>query len=94
VQIAPPKLYGNCKIREWYAHNSEGAYIDKRGLPNLKDVKYEEMVEIARKGLKDYYTSRRFLMRTLTHPSELRRVVGSAIPAIRFIFGGKKEVPA
>jgi anaerobic magnesium-protoporphyrin IX monomethyl ester cyclase len=93
VQIAPPKLYGNCKIREWYAHNNEGAYIDKRGLPNLSDIKYEEMVEIAKRGLKDYYTSRKFLVRTLTHPSELKRVVRSTLPAIRFMFGRKKEVP-
>ncbi|MFH1473801.1 MAG: B12-binding domain-containing radical SAM protein [Candidatus Aenigmatarchaeota archaeon] len=93
VQIAPPKLYGNCKIYEWYAHNNEGAYIDKRGLPNLKDITYEEMVALVKKGLRDYYMSKEFISRTLTHPSQLKRVIGSAIPAIKFMFSGRKEVP-
>jgi anaerobic magnesium-protoporphyrin IX monomethyl ester cyclase len=93
VQIAPPKLYRNCKIYEWYTHNNEGAYIDEKGLPNLNDVTYDEMVAVAKKGLRDYYTSRKFILRALTHPSELKRVIGSAIPAIKFIFGSRKEVP-
>jgi radical SAM superfamily enzyme YgiQ (UPF0313 family) len=93
VQIAPPKLYGNCKLYEWYAHNNEGAYIDKRGLPNLKDVTYEEMVSIAKKGLRGYYTSAGFITRTLMHPSQLKRVLGSAVPAMKFMFSKRKEVP-
>jgi anaerobic magnesium-protoporphyrin IX monomethyl ester cyclase len=93
VQIAPPKLYGNCKLYEWYSKNDEGAYIDEKGLPNLKDMKYEDMVAAAKKGLKDYYTSRRFIARTLTHPSQLKRVLGSTVPALKFMFSKRKEVP-
>lgn len=94
VQIAPPKLYKNCKLYKWYANNKEGAYIDERGLPNLKDLTYEEMVSECKLGLKEFYTSRKFVSRALIHPSLLKQVLASAGPAVKFIFGKQKvEVP-
>ena len=94
VQIAPPKLYQNCKLYKWYMDNKEGAYIDERGLPNLKDLTYEEMVKECKRGLKEFYTSRKFIIRALTHPSLLKQVLGSAAPAAQFIFGKREvEVP-
>jgi len=94
VQIAPPKLYQNCQLYKWYLNNSEGAYIDERGLPNLKDLTYEEMVKECKRGLKEFYTSRKFIVRALTRPSLLKQGLGSAIPAIKFIFGKREvEVP-
>ncbi len=56
-------------------------------------MKYEDMVAAAKKGLKEYYTSRKFILRTLTHPSQLKRVLGSTVPALKFMFSGRKEVP-
>lgn len=94
LQIAPPKLYQNCKIYNWYENNNEGAWIDKNGLPNLKDMTYEEMVAECKRGLKEYYMSRKFLIKALTHPSLMKRVLDSASPAIKFLFGKHKmEVP-
>lgn len=94
VQIAPPKLYQNCKLYEWYSNNNEGAYIDERGLPNLKDLTYEEMVEECKRGLKEFYTSRKFMARALIRPSLFKQVLASVSPAVRFLFGKKEvEVP-
>jgi len=94
VQIAPPKLYQNCQLYKWYKNNKEGAYIDERGLPNLKDLTYEGMVKECKRGLKEFYTSRKFITRALTHPSLLKQVLGSATPAVKFIFGKREvEVP-
>jgi anaerobic magnesium-protoporphyrin IX monomethyl ester cyclase len=95
LQMAPPKLYKKCNLYKWYADNKEGAFIDKRGLPNLKDMTYEDMVSECKRGLREFYTSRKFLTRAITHPSLMKQVLGSAIPAIKFLFGKKKvEVPA
>jgi len=94
VQIAPPKLYQNCQLYRWYKNNKEGAWIDERGLPNLKNMTYEEMVKECKRGLREFYTSKKFITRALTHPSLLKQVLGSAIPAIQFLYGHKKiEVP-
>ena len=94
VQIAPPKLYQNCKLYKWYAKNKEGAYIDELGLPNLKDLTYEEMVRECKRGLREFYTSRKFIIRALAHPSLMKQVVASMGPAVKFIFGKQKmEVP-
>jgi anaerobic magnesium-protoporphyrin IX monomethyl ester cyclase len=94
VQIAPPKLYHNCQLYKWYADNKEGAYIDEKGLPNLKDMTYEDLVKECKRGLRGFYTSRKFIFRVLTRPSLLKQVLGSAIPAITFIFGKRPvEVP-
>lgn len=94
VQIAPPKLYKNCKLYKWYANNKEGAYIDEQGLPNLKDLTYEEMVKECKRGLREFYTSRKFILRALVRPSLLGQVLASAGPAVKFIFGKQRvEVP-
>lgn len=94
VQIAPPKLYSNCQLYKWYEKNDEGAYIDENGLPNLKDMTYEEMVKECKRGLKQYYMSRKFLLKAVTHPSLMKRILASIIPAIRFIYSKNiLEVP-
>ena len=94
LQVAPPKLYNKCNIYKWYEHNKEGAWIDERGLPNLKDMTYEEMVGQCKRALKEYYMSKKFIIKAITHPSLMKRTLASVVPAIKFLFGKQKvEVP-
>lgn len=93
-QFAPPKLYNGCPVYFWFKNNKEGACTDERGLPNLPNMTYEDMVNWCRIALRECYLNRNFFKRVVFHPSEVIRISRSAFPALKFMFSKtKKEIP-